>query len=70
MHTKKRGKNKQGNAEANSVMQQMANKIGALKRLTDNHRTTLNEIVDQVNESNSRNDRSIPELKAQTRLQS
>lgn len=34
-HKKQCVKDKQGNAEANSVMQLMANKIGALKRLTD-----------------------------------
>ena len=38
----------------------MANMISALKRPTDNYRTTLNEVVNQVNESNSRDDRSIP----------
>ena len=58
-HTHKRAKDKKGNAVAKSVMQQMANKIGELKRLTDNHRTTLNEIVDKGNTSNSWDDRSI-----------
>ena len=55
-----RAKDKQGTAEVNSVMHPMANKISALEQLTDTHRTTLNKIVGQVNESNSRDDRSIP----------
>ena len=59
-HKRQRAKDKQGNEEANSVMQQMANKIESLKHLTNNQRSTLNKVVNQVNESNSREDRSIP----------
>ena len=53
-------KDKQGNAEANSVMYQMANKIRALEQLTKSQRSTLNKILDQINDFNSHKDRLIP----------
>ena len=41
-------------AEANRFVQQMTNRMGALKQLTKSQESTLNEVVDQVNDLNSR----------------
>ena len=65
-HKKQRLKLEQGNDEqANSVMLQkqyndMALKVSQLERFTDQQNTTLNDVVDKVNDEASRSDRSIP----------
>lgn len=57
-HAKQRLKNLQRNDQANSVMLQkavnnMSLKISKLKRYTDRQQSTVNELVDQVNDTTS-----------------
>ena len=65
-HKKQRLKLEQGNDEqANSVMLQkqyndMVLKVSQLERYTDQQQTTINDVVDKVNDEASRSDRSIP----------